>query len=156
RETRRADATFLRLAAALSGAGKATIDNMREPTPLLLAMARSAQAQLPKDVACTDRPALLRAIATSPNAASEMRLDAAERAEASGALATDSLRESYAAATFGDADRANPLSRADQIGGPAGRALLYVTATANQVPSARAEIVSHALQEAQTAGRYPT
>ena len=156
RETGRADAVFLRLAASLAGAGKATLDSMREPTPLLLAMARAAQASLPADVLGTDRPAALRTIAVSPNASFDIRLDAAERAEATGALATETLRDLYASATFSEEELANPLSRAEAESDPLSRALLYRTAVANTVPSARAEAVSHALQLAQRGGRYPS
>ena len=156
RETGHGSAAFFRLADALAGGTKVNLESLRDPTPLLIAMARAAQVMLPSDVLGTDSPAMLRTIAISPNAAFDIRLDAAERAEGTGALSTEILRELYASATFSEEELANPLSRAEAETGPLSRALLYRTAIANTVPSARAEAVSHALQLAERGGRYPS
>lgn len=156
RETGYGSVAFFHLADALASGTKVELKSLGNPTPLLLAMAQAAKAMLPNDVLGTDSPSMLRAIATSNNASFNIRLDAAERAEGMGALSTETLRELYALAIFSEEELANPLSRAEVETGPLSRALLYRTAIANTVPSARAAAASYALQLAQRGGRYPS
>ena len=86
---------FFALIEALAGDGEASLPTLPEPTPLHLALARVAKARLPADVVASNRPGVLRTIAMSPNAPVEVRLEAAERAEAAGALDIDALRQLY-------------------------------------------------------------
>ena len=154
RETGDVDSAFFVFIDALDGGVPATIDSLPRPTPLHLTMARAAKARLPADIIGTDRPGVLRTIAISPNAAVELRLDAAERAEAVGALAVDTLRQLYTGITFSDQALANPLSKAEAESGPLSRALLYRTALIQTVPTAQAEAASRALALAREGGRY--
>jgi hypothetical protein len=130
------------------------IDSLADPTPLHLALARVAKAKLPSDVISSNRPSVLRAIAISPNASPELRLEAAERAESAGALSVDSLRQLYASIEFSDAELKNPLTIAAQRSGPMSRALLYRTSLSQTVPAAQAEALSKALEIARSGGRY--
>lgn len=132
------------------------LDSMPSPTPLTLAMARAANLPLPADVLAPSQPSVLRVVATSPNVPVEMRLEAGERAEAAGALPTDTLRQLYMAVNFSEEALANPLSRAEAESGPLSRALLYRTALIQTVPTAQAEAVSRALALARKGGRYPS
>lgn len=154
RETGDADPAFFVFIDALGGGGPATIDSLARPTPLHLTMARAAKARLPADIIGTDRPGVLRTIAISPNAAVELRLEAAERAEAVGALAVDTLRQLYTGITFSNQALANPLSKAEVESGPLSRALLYRTALIQTVPAAQAEAASRALALAREGGRF--
>lgn len=148
------DPIYFKLMDRLLG-GAAPIESLSNPQPLHLAMARAAKVQLPKDVVDVGNTGVLRAIAVSPNAPVEVRLEAAERAELAGALPTDALRQLYMSVSFSEKDLANPLSRAE-AGGPLSRALLYRTSLAQNVPSAQAEPVARALALARRGGRFPS
>ncbi len=148
------DPAFFELLDAMSGNGDATIESLANPSPLHLAMARVAKATLPADVISSNNPSILKAIATSPNAPVELRMEAAERAEATGALPVEALRQLYTSVPFSAEDLANPLSRAETESGPLSRALLYRTALIQTVPTAQAEAVARALSLAREGGRY--
>ena len=154
REAGEEDPVFFILVEALASGVAATLESLPDPSPLHLAMARAAKSQLPADVISTDRPGVLRTIAISPNAPVEIRLEAAERAEASGALPVDALRQLYTSIPFSDEDLANPLTKAEAESGPLSRALLYRTSIIQTVPTAQAEAVARALALAREGGRY--
>ncbi len=154
REAGEDDPVFFTLVDALASGNPATLESLPNPSPLHLAMARAAKAQLPADVISTDRPGVLRTIAISPNAPVELRLEAAERAEAAGALPVDALRQLYTSIPFSEEDLANPLTRAEAESGPLSRALLYRTSIIQTVPTAQAEAVARALALAREGGRY--
>jgi hypothetical protein len=148
------DQIFFTLVDALASGQAVVLESLPNPSPLHLAMARAAKVQLPADVISSDRPGVLRTIAISPNAPVELRLEAAERAEASGALPVDALRQLYSSITFSDEDLANPLTKAEAESGPLSRALLYRTSIIQTVPTAQAEAVARALALAREGGRY--
>lgn len=147
--------------ALIAGAGKdgrtektaKILNKMPTPTPLILAMARAAGMQLPADVLALNQPGVLRVVATSPNGPVELRLDAAERAEAAGALPVETLRQIYMAVEFPEEALANPLSRAEAGSGPVSRALLYRAAQLQTVPIAQAEAVGKAFELARRGDR---
>lgn len=149
------DAIYFKLMDRLLG-GTAPIESLSNPQPLHLAMARAAKVQLPKDVVGAGNNGVLRAIAVSPNAPVEVRLEAAERAELAGALPTDALRQLYMSVSFSEKDLANPLSKAEVESGPLSRALLYRTSLIQSVPSAQAEPVARAFALARRGGRFPS
>ncbi len=155
RELGDTDEVFFTLIEALGAGKSAVIESLAAPTPLLLAVARAARAQLPADVISTDNPGLLRTIAVNPNAPVEIRLEAAERAEQAGALPVDALRQLYTSVSFSEEDLANPLSKAEAESGPLSRALLYRTSLVQTIPTAQAEAVVRALSLAREGGRYP-
>jgi len=153
REVGDQDAAFFSLVNSLSGVSS-PLESLSDPTPLHLSMARAAKVQLPADVVSSNKPGILRAIATSPNASVAIRLEAAERAELAGALDVDSLRQLYTSVSFSEQDLANPLSKAEAETGALSRALLYSTALVQTVPAAQAEVVARALTLAREGGRY--
>ena len=154
REMGEEDAVFTQVMDRFAGAPPAPLASLRNPTPLHIAMARAANVQLPKDVIGVTSPGVLRTISISPNAPIDVRLDAAERAEAAGALPTEALRQLYMGVSFTEQDLANPLSKAEAESGPLSRALLYRTAMIQTVPAAQAEPVTKALALARRGGRY--
>lgn len=154
REQGEKDADYFALMEKLVNDVPVKLERMAEPTSLKLAIARVAKVPLPADVASQDRPAILRTVATSPYADIAVRLDAAERAEASGAVDVDTLRSIYASVEFGDAERTNPISSAEAVRGSRARALLYRTALAQDVPTARAEVTAQAMEMARDDGRF--
>jgi hypothetical protein len=139
------DPAFFILVAALAGE-PARLESLPDPTPLHLAMARAAKVMLPADVVSSEDLAVLRVVAVAPNASADVRLAAADRAQAAGALAADTLRELYAAAVEPSAAAAED--------GPLTRALAYRAAVAGETPNARAEAVERALQAGREQGRY--
>jgi len=154
-----ADPVFTKLVDALVRQGEPNfkqpvIDSLSDPTPLHLALARVAKVQLPSDVIASNRPGVLRAIAISPNASPELRLEAAERAEVAGALSVDALRQLYASISFSEDELKNPLTHAAQRSGPMSRALLYRATLMQTVPAAQAEALHRALELARLGGRY--
>lgn len=154
REVGEDDPVFFQLMDRLIGGSSGAVDSLPNARPLHLAMARAAKVQLPKDVINTTNPGVLRTIAISPNAAVDIRLEAAERAETIGALPTDALRQLYTGVSFSEQELANPLSKADSQKGPIGRALLYRTALVQTVPAAQAEALARALALGRESGRY--
>ncbi|MEK9671079.1 MAG: hypothetical protein VW268_01070 [Rhodospirillaceae bacterium] len=145
---------FMLLADRLLGGQKGEVASITNADGLLLAMVRAAEAPLPVDAVQSDRPGVLRAIAVNPNVSADIRLEAAERAEAAGALDTESMRQLYSSVQFEPGDLSKPLSRAQEIGGPPARALLYHAALSQTVPTAQAEIIGQALSAAVAEGRY--
>ncbi|MCW8861326.1 MAG: hypothetical protein OQK07_02755 [Rhodospirillales bacterium] len=148
------DPVFFVLVDALSGHGEVVIESLSAPEPLHLAMARTAKVTLPTDATWSDDPGVLRSIAVSPALVPAVRIEAAEKAEAVGALPTDTLRQIYASVAFTDEELASPLTVAAESRGAIGRALLYRTAMAQTVPTALAEVVSRALSMARASDRY--
>lgn len=154
RELGEKDPAFFSLIDAVATGAKPAIASMADPAPLHLAMARVVKAQLPADILSSGNPGILRTIAISPNAPVELRLEAAERAEAAGALAVDDLRQLYTSFPFSADDLANPLSKAEAEAGALSRALLYRTALVQTVPTAQAEAAGLALDLGRAGGRY--
>jgi hypothetical protein len=148
------DTAFFTLVDALAGEDDAVVDSLTNPTALHLAMMRTARQTLPGDAALTTQPAVLRTIAVSPNAELEMRLDAAERAEAAGVLSADALSQIYSSMVFSPEELANALSVAERESGPRGRALLYHAAQVQTVATARAEVLQAGWRLAREGGRY--
>lgn len=156
RELGENDPAFYALTSALVNNATPTIANLPDASPLHLAAARAAKAQLPNDVASSPKPAILRAIATSPNISMEARLKAGETAESVGALPVDALRLLYTSMSFTEKDLATPLTRADSLASPVARALLYRSASMQSVAAAQAEAVAKALSISRGDNRYPT
>jgi hypothetical protein len=150
------DAAFGRLVGLLAGETRAAVDRLPEATPLHLAMMRAARQNLPTDLATTSEPLVLRMIATSPNAALETRLLAAERAEAFGAVPAETLAQIYDSVPFTPEQLASALSFAEGDRGPRGRAILYRAAKAQTVGVARAEALQRSWRLARERGGYAT
>ena len=149
-----ADPAFFTAMDALSGSRDAVVENLKNPQALQLSMMRAANLRLPDGVAVSDKPTILRAVALSPNADLDVRLAAAEGARALGALSVAELGELYAGIRFESTELENPLTTADVKWGPRGRALLLRTATGQDVPTARAEVLKRAWRLAKEKGGY--
>jgi hypothetical protein len=150
------DEAFDRLFAKLSGDARAKVDKLPEPTPLHLAMMRAANLPLPATIATTNDPLILRVIATSPNTSTELRMAAAERAEAYGALPTPALAEIYEQVTFTADQVKAALDTGQSDRGPRGRALLYRAAKDMPAGAQRAGLLQKTWRLARERGVYPT
>ena len=150
------DRAFSTLIEALAGDDEAVIDSLIAPTALHLAMLRAARRTIPADAIEGASPAILRTIATSPNASLEVRLVAAERAEAAGTLSADALGRIYASIAFSPEEMGNALTVAESDHGPSGRALLYQVAEIEGLPTARASVLQKAWLLARESGGFGT
>ena len=150
------DAAFVTLINGMSGYGEAALNSMPNPSPLLVAMLRNMGIQTPRNALDAANPALLRLIAGAADSDIELRLVAAEQAEAVGALPAASVGALYAQVQFTPEERANPISQSAAMDGPLARAILYQAVTAETVPTARAEVIGVALQRAQEEARFST
>jgi hypothetical protein len=117
-------------------------------------MMRAANRRLPDDTIVSGRPDVLRAVALSPNADLSLRLDAAERAFAVGALSILELTELYGAVEFSPEHLANPLTAAESAWGPRARALLLRAAAGADQGTARAEILRRAWDLSRKRGSH--
>jgi len=150
------DVSFFELIASLVGDSKNAPSSLIDPSPLHLAMLRAARLDVPDDAVPGARPAILRSIATSPNAPLATRLLAAERAEAAGALSSDALAEIYASVEMSPDDRLGWGTLAVEEAGPRINALLYQVASIEIEAQSRARVVVTALSRARLAGGFNT
>jgi hypothetical protein len=130
---------FFSLVDALAGDKEALVESLNKPNGLHLSMMRAANLKLPADIIQSRRPAVLRAVALSPNATLEIRIDAAEQAMLIGALTPRELGELYGAVQFTPEALGNPVASASKNWGPMGRALLLRDAESRRQPTAIAE-----------------
>lgn len=154
REVAGDDPALVLLADAIVTKQQIQLDKIDNPTPIHVAMSRAAKVKLPPNIAESDDPLVLHAAAIAPNLTVGGRIEAAERAVPMGAIGAGALRELYQQVTFQDSDLSNALTRAQEIGGAAARALLYQAAVKQNIPSARAEIIAAAFDVAREDGRY--
>ncbi|HEX6980571.1 MAG TPA: hypothetical protein VF342_14870 [Alphaproteobacteria bacterium] len=148
------DPIFARLVDTLLG-DQRPIGELTRPTPLHLAMMNAAQQQIPASAVSNADPLALRMIAQSPNVAPEVRLEAAERAEAVGALSTEALVQVLEAASFKPEELANALSLAEKAPQSRAHAAIYRAAKAQAVGIGRAEALHRGWQIGRARGFYP-
>ncbi|MCA3245294.1 MAG: hypothetical protein ING29_02330 [Azospirillum sp.] len=150
------DTNFVALLLAQGGDGRGVrLDNPRTLTPLGIAMLRGAKVPPPADLAQSDRPAVLLALLASAGLAPEIRLAAAERAEAFGAFGAEDLAKLYAELPLTPAQLADPAAFARADGGPRGRAALFQAAQAAQA-GARLEALRRLWALGRERGGYAT
>lgn len=150
-----ADPAFAALIDALVRGENPSTGEFAEATPLLFAVLHYARLPIPAALFEQASPPLLAMIAAFPDGDLDLRLAAAERAARFGALTPERLTRIYAEAAFSGEDVENALSIAESVRSPRGRALLYQAAAAQNVPTARAEVLQKALSLAREDGVYP-
>ncbi len=148
------DEAFFTLADALSGNGEAVVDSLIDPSPLQLAMLRAARQPLPSDAVPGARPGILRAQAEAANADIDLRLAAAEKAEAAGALSTEALAQIYAGIEFSDDEMERWAELAGDSHTPRTNALLFQVATIESEPFKRAKVLQTAWRRARDEGGF--
>jgi hypothetical protein len=158
RDRKPADTTFIAAAEVLAGLPptKGGITSLRDPTPLQFAALRAAKLPLPPDAVDTARPAVLAAVAEAADVAPDLRLAAAERAEAQGILATDGLRRLVEALELSPEELAQPLAHVDGMAGSRALALLARAAEAARDPAVQMPLLAKALDLAAARGRAAT
>lgn len=140
------DTTFFMLveSAEASSSGAVNDVSAADPSPLHMSLARATnQRVVPEDITAV-QPAVLASLATSPAYGLPERAAAAEQAVRFGSLPASGLGEIYDAFTFGADELFAPIEAASLIKGARARALLYQAAAKQDLPAARAEILSEA------------
>lgn len=156
------DEAFFNLIAALPGGGgpAAAVTTLVDPSPLHLAMLRAANQRVPADAIGGAEPAILWAIATAPRPdptdISPEVLQAAERAEAAGALATDVLATIYSTVAYSQQQIDAALDTAARERGPRVNALLFQAATVWTDPKQRSAALAAAFKVAREDGLLVT
>lgn len=155
------DEAFFTLIAALpGGSGAPPVTTLVDPTPLHLAMLRAANQRVPADAIGGAQPAILWAITTAPRPdptdISAEVLQAAERAEAAGALATDVLATIFSTVAYTQEQIDAALDTAARERGPLVNALLFQAATVWTDPARRAAALAAAFKSAREDGLLAT
>ncbi|MFD2232391.1 antifreeze protein [Phaeospirillum tilakii] len=140
RDHKEADPVFLLAAEAMAGVPPAKLERIDTLAPVSLAACRAGRLPLPPEAAATVPPGLLLAIATNPVNSADTRLAAAERAEALGLWATESLRHLYTDLSFNPTETQEALAQGPRT--PRGRALLWRTIPAEDNPARRAQAIA--------------
>jgi hypothetical protein len=156
REQGEDDEPFYTLMAALAGDSAAELTNLPNPSPLHIAMMRAAKRVAPEDALANAAPGVLGAMSRMPGLPLYMRLRAAERAEAAGAITPEVLGQIYGGRVFSSDEIANAATLVEQQEVPDPGALLYQLAQVQEVPTARAEALQLAWTEGRRSGRYLT
>ena len=146
RERKDADHAFIAAAEAMGGTPPAKVDKLPNPTPLHLAAFKAAKLPLPADTVVNAPPSMLRAIADNSAVATDLRIAAAERAEALGILDTDTLRKVMAAIILTPAEQQAAGSQGDKT--PKGRVLWLRAVGAEATSQVRAELITRILMAA--------
>jgi len=152
----RGDAAFFALVESLNGATEAQVASLLDPDALHLAMLQVAQLPVPDDALPGAPPSILRAIAKAPNASLELRLAAAEQAEAAGALSAAELAEIYKSVIFEPEQIASSQTIAEREPGPRANALLYQAGQLRSDPAERARALQLAWRLARQHGGFGT
>ena len=154
RESAGDDPALVILTDAVLNGEQILLDALEDPTLVHLALSRAAGIAVPNALDADAPPTVIAAAVSTPTLALGARIDAAERALAAGTATAGALQQLYMTITFAPEDIADALTRADEAGGAGGRALLYQAAAANNIPVARAEIITQALTLAREDGTY--
>lgn len=137
----------------LRGTHRAAVTSMPDPDGMQLALLAAAKRPVPGDAVKTNNGAVLRAIAFAPFATDEVRVAAAERAGALGAVAPAELADIYGKVKF-PRFNANALAAARQSYTALNRAQLYQAVRAEPAPDKRALMIQQALALARDKDDY--
>jgi hypothetical protein len=149
------DEQFFAMLSILLGDGGRRPNTFGDISALHLAMLRAARAEVPENGVTTTAPAVLRALATAPNATVDVRLAATLAAEPLGVVTTDALVQLFKSVPFKSEEIANPktIENATLM---RRIALAYRVAEAQSIKAAQAEAIRDALALARSAKVYPS
>jgi hypothetical protein len=145
------DPLFIRLVNALGGDTR-PIAEVSKPAPLHLAMLRAAKQQIPAAAIENADPGVLRMIAQSPNTTLEIRLAAADQAEAYGALSPEALIQVFEAVPFTPDELGNAAPLVAKAPRARAHAAIYRAIKAQTVGAARAEALTGGWDAARARG----
>jgi len=143
------DAAYAAMLKALAGDRNAKVEAMVGLTALHFAMMQASKQKLAADALGGAAPAVLAAIAHSVGADLDVRLVAAERAVALGALKPAALAEIYKSVIFTPEELADAPNVAKKLTPSRAAALLFQVGSIQEVPLARAEALALAFKLAR-------
>ncbi|MBL8672163.1 MAG: hypothetical protein JNK11_16000 [Alphaproteobacteria bacterium] len=148
------DATFASAVNASMGVRGVRLEGPIAATPLHLRLLQHAKLPIPAEILQDRRPGMMQLVARIGSADMALRAAAAERAEAAGALSTDSLVALYKAFDFKKPELERAMSIAESDGGARGRALLHRAAEAQEAQPAKATVLQKAWQIARASDTF--
>jgi hypothetical protein len=138
---------------ALRGQHRAAIKSMPDPDGMQLALLAAAKRPVPGDAVKSNNAAVLRAIAFAPLAADDVRVAAAERAGAMGAVSPAELADIYGKVKF-PRFSTNALATARQSYTTLNRAQLFQAVRAEATADKRALLIQETLALARDKDDY--
>jgi len=132
------------------------IDTSPHPTPMRMALLAAAKVPLPADALATAGPAALAVWATSDKVPAQQRLEAAEKAEAFGALPPAGLGLLYGSIQASAAERRVALKPGELPQDARERAILYDIARENDDVATRVAALTSLLIDARKRGTFVT
>lgn len=136
------DPLFFNLADRVTNGPKAKLPDGVTPDILETAMMRYADVTPDETMIGRLNKASLRIVAENAHEDRHLRLVAAEKAATGGAMFPDDLASVYKSVKFDRKDIDRALSFADEHPDAEGRALLYLAQMADNIPAAKAEVLS--------------
>lgn len=130
------------------------LDSLASQSPLHMAVLKASNARFGSDAVNVLSPAVLAVIAGNPDMDMATRLDAAERAAASGALSVIDHRSLLLSVPFTPEELDSPVTTAENLPGNMARALLYQAAKKQNIVSVRAEAAALAFETARADDLY--
>jgi hypothetical protein len=137
------DDALAALVEALDQGGDAPLPSLARADAWALAVAAASKRAWPADTARIAAPPLARLVAASRNDPASIRIAAAERAVAAGALPVEALGTLYVLPAFKAEERAAAASLKLSNYGPMGRALLYQAVRGAASAEARYAVLAH-------------
>ncbi|WP_254870018.1 antifreeze glycopeptide [Thalassospira sp. HF15] len=148
------DATFFGLVSAIRSGGAANPELLDELRPLDLALLEIAKQSIPTSQLETGNPAAIIGITNAKATATDVRLEAARKAEKLGLISAEQLADIYQSVNFTADALASVLDDASEGIQARQYAKLYQAAVQSDVPAARAEILSALFETAEFEGDF--
>lgn len=148
------DATFFGLVGAIRSGGTADPQLLAELRPIDIALLAVAKQSIPTNQLESGNAAAVIGMVNASATATDVRLEAARKAEKLGLISADQLASIYGAVSFDPAALENALD--DVSDGIQARqyAKLYQAAAQSDVPAARAEILASLFETAEIQGDF--
>ncbi|WP_417836954.1 antifreeze glycopeptide [Thalassospira tepidiphila] len=148
------DATFFGLVSAIRSGGTADADLLNDLRPIDLALLAVAKQSIPTSQLETDNPAAIIGITTADATATDVRLEAARKAENLGLISPEKLADVYQSVNFEPAALESVLDDASEGIQARQYAKLYQAAAQSDVAAARAEILAALFEAADFEGDF--
>ncbi|MBC06070.1 antifreeze glycopeptide [Thalassospira sp.] len=148
------DATFFGLVSAIRSGNAANPELLNDLRPLDLALLAIAKQSIPTSQLENGNPAAIIGITNADATATDVRLEAARKAEKLGLISPEQLASVYRSVSFTADALANVLDDASEGIQARQYAKLYQAAAQSDVPAARAEILAALFETAEFEGDF--
>lgn len=148
------DATFFGLVGAIRSGSAANPELLSELRPIDIALLAVAKQSIPTSQLESGNAAAIIGMVNANATATDVRLEAARKAEKLGLISSDQLADIYGAVSFDPAALENALDDASDGIQARQYAKLYQAAAQSDVPAARAEILATLFDTAEIQGDF--